>query len=392
MIFFAQLRSQLKSWWNALIYRSRTDDDVEEEFQFHLDAYIQQLIETGLSPHEAARRARMEFGQPDLQKEKYRAAIGLQPLHEIGSDLRYGVRSLYKKPLLSLVMVVSLALGISATTAIFGLIYAALLHPFPYDGADRIVNPAVINEADPQALTWFALTTSQFDSFRKANCIDSIIGFMLAGLSETGNDLPENVSVAYVTSNASSFFGVPAKFGRGIQPFDGAASPPPSNVVVLDYRFWQRRYNGDPKVVGQVLQLNHENYAIVGVMPKRFTFTETVGNADVYIPWTSTRSSHLFPWVKLKPGVGLAAANAEFQSFLNQFKRETPTHFPASFHVSVQPIIEPYVHRTGRTLALLFASVVVLLLIGCANCSILLFAYGASRQHEFAIRSAGLRS
>ncbi len=100
------------------------------------------------------------------------------------------------------------------------------------------------------------------------------------------------------------------------------------------------------------------------------------------------RISHLFPWIKLRPGVSVATANAELQSFLNQFKRETPKHFPAYFHVSVQPIIEPYVHRTGRTLALLFASVIVLLLIGCANCSILLFAYGESRQHEFAMRSA----
>ncbi len=96
----------------------------------------------------------------------------------------------------------------------------------------------------------------------------------------------------------------------------------------------------------------------------------------------------MFPLIKLKPGVSLSVANAEFQSFLNQFKKETPKHFPALFHVSVQPIIEPYVHRTGRTLALLFASVIVLLLIGCANCSILLFAYGESRQHELAIRSA----
>jgi predicted permease len=140
--------------------------------------------------------------------------------------------------------------------------------------------------------------------------------------------------------------------------------------------------------VGQSLQLNHENYAIIGVMPQRFAFSQTVGNADVYIPWTPARIDHLFPWIKLRPGVSVATASSELQSFLNQFKRETPKHFPAYFHVSVQPIIEPYVHRTGRTLALLFASVVVLLLIGCANCSILLLAHGESRRHEFAIRSA----
>jgi predicted permease len=388
MIFFAQLRSQLGSWWSALVHRTRVDNDIEAELQFHIDAHTQHLIETGVSPTEAARRARVEFGRVDVQKEKYRSAIGLQPLHEIGGDIRYGLRSLYKKPVVSLVAVFSLALGIGATTAIFSLIYTALLHPFPYSGADRIVNPAVINEEHPEVPTWFALTPPQFESLGKAKSIESIVGFTLVGLTATGEDLVEDVRAAYITSNASSFFGVPVKIGRNIQPFDVAKGMPPSNVVVLDYKYWQRKYDRDPKVLGQSLQLNHENYTVIGVMPQRFAFTQTVGNADVYIPWTPARVSHLFPWIKLKPGVSLATANAELQSFLNQFKRETPKHFPAAFRVSVQPIIEPYVHRTGRTLALLFASVIVLLLIGCANCSILLFASGESRQHELAIRSA----
>jgi predicted permease len=384
MIFFTQLRS----WWNALVHHKRIDNEIAAELKFHIDAHTQQLIESGISSQEAARRARIEFGRVDVQKEKYRSAIGLEPLHEIGGDIRYGLRSLYKKPVVSLVAVLSLALGIGATTAIFSLIYTALFHPFPYADADRIVNPAIVNEAHPQVPTWFALTPLQFESLSKAKSIESTVGFMLVGLTATGEDLAEDVRAAYLTSNASSFFGVPAKIGRGIQPFDVAKGMPPSNVVVLDHKFWQRKYNGDPKVIGQVLQLNHENYAIMGVMPQRFAFTQTVGNADVYIPWTPARIDHLFPWIKLRPGVSVATASAELQSFLNQFKRETPKHFPASFHVRVQPIIEPYVHRTGRTLALLFASVIVLLLIGCANCSILLFAYGESRQHELAIRTA----
>lgn len=387
MMLFAQLRSELRSWWKALVHRTRTDGDVEEEFQFHIDSYTQQLVESGIPAQEARRRARAEFGRVDVQKEKYRSAIGLRPLHEIGGDIRYGFRSLYRSKVVSLVAVLSLALGIGATTAIFSVVYDALLHPFPYAGANRIVNPAVINEEHPETPTWFALTPSQFESFSKANSIESVLGFMPNGLTATGGELPEDVRTAYVTSNISSFLGVPAKLGRGIEPFDVAKGRPPSNVVVLAYKYWQSKYDGDPKIVGKILQLNHENYTIVGVMPRRFTFTQTVSNVDVYMPWTATRWPFLFPWIKLKPGVSLAAANTEFQSFLNQFKKETPKHFPASFHVSVQPIAEPYIHRTGRTLGLLFASVVLLLLIGCANCSILLLARGEARQHELAIRS-----
>lgn len=330
MIPLAQLRSQLGSWWSAFVHRARTDHEIEAELQFHIDAHAQHLIEAGISAPEAARRARVEFGRVDVQKEKYRSAIGVQPLHEIGGDIRYGLRSLYKKPVVSVVAVISLALGIGATTAIFSVIYAALLHPFPYAGADRMVNPAVINEANPQTPTWFALDPSQFDSFRQAKSIDSVIGFMLGGLTATGGDLPEDVRVAYVTSNASSFFGVPAKLGRDIQPFDVTNGMPPSNVVVLNYEFWQRKYNSDPKIVGHVLQLNHQDYTIVGIMPRRFSFTNTVGTADVYMPWTATRISFLFPLIKLKAGVSLSVANAEFQSFLNEFKKRRQSTFPPS--------------------------------------------------------------
>lgn len=385
---FPQLWSQLRTWSKALFHRTRVDGDIEEELQFHIDSYTQQLVENGVPESEARRKARAEFGRVDVQKEKYRSAIGLRPLHEIGGDIRYGLRSLYRNWAVSLAAVLSLALGIGATTAIFSVVYDALLHPFPYAGADRIVNPAVTDEAHPQSPTWFALTPSQFESFSRANSIESVLGFMTSGLTATGGELPEDVRGAYVTSNISSFLGVPAKLGRGIESFDVAQGKPSSNVVVLTYKYWQSKYGGDPKIVGHTLQLNHENYTIVGVMPRRFTFTQTVSNVDVYIPWTATRSPALFPWIKLKPDVSVAAANAEFQSYLNQFKLGTPKHFPASFHVSVQPIAEPYIHRTGRTLALLFASVVLLLLIGCANCSILLLARGESRQHEIAIRSA----
>jgi predicted permease len=380
--------ARIRTLWRANVHGTRVSREVEAELQFHIDIYADDLMRQGLLPEEAARRARIELGQPDVQREKYREAVGLRPFDEIGGDIRYGLRSLYKHRSVSIVSILSLALGIGATTAMFSLIYATLLHPFPYADADRIVNPRLINAKHTTFPTWFALTPSQFQSFRKAKSIDSILGFVLVDLEATGGVLPEDVDAAYVTSNASSFFGIPAMLGRGIQPSDVPQSGQPTNAVVLSYRYWKQRYNGDRTIVGRTLQLNHENYTIVGVMPSRFTFTETVGNADIYIPWTSTQTPGFFPWIKLKPGVSLASADAEFQAYLNQFKKETPEHFPASFRVAVQPIIEPYVHRTGPTLVLLFASVVILLLIGCANCSVLLLARGEARNHELAIRSA----
>lgn len=379
MRFFARLRS----WWHALVHRSRTDQDIEAELQFHIDAYTQQLIDSGLTPAEAARRARGEFGRVDTQKEKYRRAIGLQPLHEIGSDIRYGIRSLYRQPSISIAAILSLALGIGATSAMFNVIYSTLLRPFPYADADRIVNPSLIDEKQPLLPTWFPLEPAQYESFLKAKSIDSVLGFAIASQPETGGPFPEDVRIAYVTPNMNLFLGVPPLLGRGLQLSDVS-----QNVIVLNYKYWQRRFGGDRTVIGHMLDINHESFTIIAVMPPRFSFTETVGNVDSYIPWSASRTPALLPWIKLKPGVTPAMANAEFQAYLNRFQQETPLHFPKQFRANVEPITAPYMRRTGHMLAMLFVSVVFLLLIGCANCSVLLLARGEARQHELSIRSA----
>lgn len=377
------LLAPVRSWWKALRHRSQTDRDIADELQFHLDAHTQHLIESGLSPAEAARQAKMEFGRADVQKEKYRAAIGLRPLHEIGSDIRYGIRSLYRQPSVSIAGILSLALGIGATSAMFNVIYSTLLHPFPYADADRIVNPSLIDEKQPLVPTWFALEPAQYESFVKAKSIDSVLGFLLRPQQEVGGQFPEDVGIAFVTPNMNDFLGVPALVGRGMHVSDGA-----QDVIVLSYKYWQRRFGGDRSVIGHTLNLDDMALTIIGVMPQRFTFTETVGNVDGYIPWSAARAPALLPWIKLKPGVTPQVADAEFKPYLDRFRQETPMHFPKDFRVDVQPIAAPYMHRTGRTLALLFASVVFLLLIGCANCSVLLLARGEARQHELSIRSA----
>jgi predicted permease len=377
------LLAPVRSWWKALVHRSQTDREIANELQFHLDAQTQHLIDSGLSPEEASRRAKIEFGRVDVQREKYRFAIGLRPLHEIGGDIRYGIRSLYRHPSVSVAAILSLALGIGATTAMFNVIYSTLLHPFPYADADRIVNPSLIDEKQPLVPTWFPLEPAQYESFVKAESIDSVLGFTLRPQQERGGEFPEDVSIAFVTPNMNDFLGVPALLGRGMQLSDGS-----QDVIVLSYKYWQRRFGGDRSVIGHTLNLDDMTLTIIGVMPPRFTFTETVGNVDGYIPWSASRSPALLPWIKLKPGVTPQAADAEFKPYLDKFRQETPMHFPKEFRVDVQPIAAPYMHRTGRTLALLFASVVFLLLIGCVNCSVLLLARGEARQHELSIRSA----
>lgn len=391
--FFSWCAAKLLTSIRAIFHPAQTHNDVEEEFQFHLDAYAQDLMQQGLSQAEAQRKARIDLGHPVKQGEKYRAAIGLQALDEIAGDIRYGLRSLLRNPAFSAVAILSLALGIGATTAMFSLIYAVLIHPFPYANSNRIMNPRLINEERPQELRWFAMTKPQFELFSRAKSIESLLGFRNVNMEITGNELPEEVSAIYLTENADTFFGVRAMLGRGIQVSDAEASAQP--IVVLNYKFWQRHFNGDPTVIGRTLQLEHASYTIAGVMPRSFAFNDTLGVGDIYLPRSllhDTVNSPVHwpytPWIKIKTSVTTAQANQELGAIVHQFAKEFPTRFPKSFHMQLEPIIAPYQQSTGRTLILLLAGVVLLLIIGCANCSVLLLARGQARQHELAVRSA----
>jgi predicted permease len=380
------LLAAIRRLWRSITPRTR--GDVEEEFRSTLRSYEEDLIRKGFSEGEARRKARIDLGQPAAQNEIYRDAIGLRVFDELSGDIRYGLRALRRNPGFAAVAVLSLALGIGATTAMFSLIYAVLLHPFPYAGADRIMNPHFIQAQHPDVFQWFTLSEAQLDDLRLAAPVDSVLGFSSGHLEITIDGLPEDITGVYLTENAETFFGVRPLFGRMIEPSD-AGQP----VVVLNFRFWQRRFGGDPHVIGRTLEMDHAPYTIVGVMPRSFAFNNNAGVGDVYLPASLVRAvangpapSYL-PWIKLRPHVTVAAANTALEPILREIMK---IHSVASlaWHLGLQPIIVPYQQDLGRTLVLLLAGVVLLLIIGCANCSILLLARGRARQHELAIRTA----
>src|ERR1700677_2548745 len=208
MSLFATIR---KLWRSTA---PRTASDVEEEFRSTLDAYQEDLIRQGLPEEEARRRARIDLGQPAAQNETYRDAVGLRLFDEFGGDIRYGLRALRRNPGFAAVAVLSLALGIGATTAMFSLIYAVLLHPFPYADADRIVNPVGIDRQHPDDWSCIAVTRAQLDDLRLAAPVDAALGFNNSHMEITGGGLPEDISGVYLTENAGAFLGVRPLLGR----------------------------------------------------------------------------------------------------------------------------------------------------------------------------------
>src|SRR5947209_14284460 len=185
-------------------------------------------------------------------------------MRTVWQDLRYSIRQLVKMPGFSLTAIVSLALGIGATTAVFSVVYAILMDPYPYAAPDRMAHMRLMTPGSKDQ-DGFGVTGSQWQALRKSPVIEDAFMTDDWSLTVTGSDLPEDVNAAYVTSNMFNFMGVPAALGRGLQPSDAVDGQDPQPVVVLGHSFWARHFNADPSVLGKTLQLMHKNYTVVGV-------------------------------------------------------------------------------------------------------------------------------
>jgi putative ABC transport system permease protein len=300
------------------------------------------------------------------------------------ADLRYAARELRRRPGFALTAVLSLALGIGATSAVFSVVYGVLINPFPYVGADRMMELSLKDSAG--RFRYAGLSGAQLDQLRQARTVESVVAEDGWNLTTTDGDIPEDVVASYVSPNAPNHWGVPALMGRWLIPADALPGQDPAPVVVLGYQFWQRYYSGDPGAVGRTIQLVRKNYQVVGVMPPRFRWRE----ADIYMPLKVKfdPSINYGANLKIRPGVSPAEANAELQPMMQEFARQAPTRYPDSFRVTLRSIIELYARPMGPRLFLLLGAVTSLLLIGCANVSILLLVRGAHRQQELAVRAA----
>jgi len=284
----------------------------------------------------------------------------------------------------TLTALVSLALGIGATTAVFSVVYAALINPYPFVAADRIVRLTIDSKAGQG--DWANLNGPQIREVRQLPVVESLLAMDYHAMILTGHQLPENVNAIGLISNGFTDLGVPPLLGRGLLPSDAVDGQDPQAVTVLSYKFWQTHFLSDPDVVGKTIQLDRKNYLIVGVAAPRFRWY----SADVYLPLKLTQDPGLTYIInlRLREGVTHEAADAELQPLLNQFAKDMPKYFPERFRVRVEGLNEWVVRSISGTLYLLLGGVALLLVIGCGNVSILLLARGMARQQELAVRAA----
>jgi predicted permease len=298
-------------------------------------------------------------------------------------DVRYAFRQFRKSPGFATSAVLSLMLGIGATTAIFSVVYGVLLDPYPYKDAKRMVHVELRDKNGRGPL--LIVNGTQAGEVQKASSVDEVFLQDEKRENLTGEKFPVSVNVGLYSPNMFEYMGVPPLLGREFTSAD-APGGNPAPVAVLSYLFWQRQYGASREVLGKPIELDHISYTVIGVVPPRFTW----GDSDVYLPAVPSADPHYYwlAFLKLKPGTKYPAAQAEMQVLADRFAKQDPKNYPQDMRAKIVTLNEEVLGRFAGTIVFLFGAVVILLIIGCANVSILLLARGTARQHELAVRTS----
>jgi len=372
----------LATLFRNLSRHGAVERDLDEEVQAHFELLVDEYRATGMEDAAARRAARLELGGTGQVKDAVRDVRRGIWLEHFWQDLRYALRTFGRSPGFAATAVVSLAVGIAAATGVFSIVNAALLNPFPFADINRIVRLDMIDKGKPRGL---GVTARQLVALQHSDVLDGAFASNTWEMTLTGQDLPEAVRTQYFSANGLNVLGVPPLLGRVFNEADGPAGEQPQRVVVLTYRFWQRHFGGRPEAVGQTLYLNREPYTVIGVLPRQYFCPE------ILVPIHLTFDPN-FAWsvqARLKRGVNPRMAEQRLQPLFDQFAKETPQRFPKEVRPLVRSLVET--RRAADfvpTLLLIFAASMLLLLLACANVSILLLARGTSRAHEFAVRAA----
>ena len=361
-------------WWQI----RKRDADLERELRSDLELEEEEQQERGLSPENARYAARRALGNTTLIRERTHEAWGWAPFERLSQDVRFAFRQFSKSPRFAFVCVITLALGIAAQTTIYSVVHAVLIDPYPYRGAMRMVHLHLYDK-DPAPYD-LALDGPQFAEFAKSPVLDGAVAEDVYTMALTGADLPEQLQVGRISPNAFEYFGVPVLLGRVFGPSDR------DKVAVLSYSFWRSHFAGRANVIGQSVQLNKQDYEIIGVMPQRFAWT----GSDLYVPlaYSSDPRRPANVYARIRSGVSDRLAEQALQPMLDVFTQETPANFPQKSKLHLVHINEIAIGRFKGFLVVLFLSVSLLLVLACVNVAILMLARGEARQVEIAMRKA----
>lgn len=369
----------------------RHQREIEREITFHVDERTTQLQRDGLSADEARRMARMRFGNLLVQAERTRDADIALWLDALIRNVRQAARALNRTPGFTVSVVVTLALGIGANTAVFSAIDAILLRALPFPESDRLVR---LSEVRRQTETIFSTPARIEDWNRLNSTFEAISGYSLYDATDSSRQLPERTRYAGIGPRFLEVLGSAPALGRDLDE-QAHTFGTPTTLLVSD-RFWRDRLGADPAAPGRTVQAQDVtgtlSFEVAGVMPRSFVFPDAAVDSwsalKIDAPWMRSRQSS-FGFMtaigRLKPGVTLEQARTDLSAIQQRLGEEYP-ETDREMTVAVTPFKDVVVRGVGRSLWMLFGAVSVLLLIACTNIATLLLARGAHREQEVAVR------
>ncbi len=315
-------------------------------------------------------------------------------METLGQDVRYALRNMRKTPGFAVVAILTLALGIGASTAIFSVMHNILVEPFPYRDAQRYMSMQIHDSerSEPGGRAGY-LGAELLDITEQNHVFDGVIANDNTDVLYRAAEGSQRFDGNFITPGTFEFFGMQPLLGRMAQAADYEPGAPP--VFVLRYKTWMKSFGGDPGIVNKSFVLNGVSRTLIGIMPPRFGW----GDADMWIPQKPSRAAtgktvagafqqHWFLMGHLKPGVSMKEAVADLTVVANNLAKTYPTEYPKHFSVQVESLTNLVVGQFRTTLYIVLAAVGLLLLIGCGNVANLLLARATTREKEFAIRSA----
>jgi predicted permease len=378
----------------SLFKRQRLERELDTELRYHIDMLVEQNIKKGMPPDAARREALRVFGTVEGIKDDVRDNWLSRFFETAAQDIRYGVRSLRRNKGFALVIVVTMALGIGANTAIFSVVNGVLLRPLPYrDPAGLVVLHQ--GQGDPVAND-IGFSAKDIADYRRARSLSDVVEFHQMTFNLLGRAEPERLVTGVVSANYFDVLGVTALAGRTFVPADDEPGAPA--VLVLSYKYWERSFGGDPSVVGKVYRMNDRPHTVVGIMPPVPQYPSEV---DIYMPTSAcpfrsnpaniaNRQFRLVnAFARVRPEVALNKSQADLDILARQLQQEYKKEYPQTdFHALGVPLRDDLTNTFKPTLWVLLGTASFVLLIVCASIANLLLARMVRREREISVRAA----